>query len=155
MSVSDSALSFAAVSLSHDLLGDKGKSGTLKMRLCSLAVGTAVVLFSFFGTVSMPEIILSSEFSLSVLVSAFAPTVLFCLYSEIITSVGSICSVSVGIASSVVLYYLGFFRGIESLPLSFALSSVVLFCVSLIDRRKPSAKIHNEYGRTAEIVRMK
>ena len=110
------------------------------------------------GNIVSAEIILPAEFILSAFAAAFAPTVLFCLYSEKITAVGSVFSIITGITVSAVLFYAGFGSGscwTAVLPPAFAAASAVLFAVSLADKRRPTAKMINEFGRTREIMRMK
>ena len=158
MSAADSSCAISAAVLSHDLFGSDRSKNVLFTRLCFAGAMVAVFIYTVIGDLLPSDIILPVEFLLSAFASAFAPTVLFCLYSEKITSLGSVCSMIAGILSSSVLFYRGGpigISGIAILPLSFLFSSAVIFIVSLLDKRKPTARMRNEFGRTREIVRMK
>ena len=99
-------------------------------------------------------------FSISGLCSAFGPVVLFSLRSKKVTLLGGICSILAGTASSffITIFFvskIGEGFNIYSVFPSFAVSAAVLFLVSFLDRRKPSAEVLKEFDRVQSIVRCK
>ena len=90
--------------------------------------------------------------------STFGPTTLFGLFCKRITAKAAVISIAGGIISACVFNYflpsVGLSVMIGIVP-SFVIGTVILFTVSLIDRKSLSDKIENEFGRTKEIAVMK
>lgn len=119
-----------------------------------------IVFFSALIILSNKETeFISLEFLIAAETSAFGPVTIFSLYSDKITAKGAIASEVSGFIMAFLVKYFGYLAGIvfpgSSVVFGTALSVIVLWGVSLLDKKHISEKSRNEYGRVRLISKMR
>lgn len=161
MAITDGAILSATATFSADIFNASLTHETdEKKRLFANKITVVVIGFAAFllalGEETMP--IMEPDFIWATMGSCFGPVILFSLYCRRLTSRGAVASMTSGLLVVLIWKFIlsslgGIFGLYEIIP-GFAISTVVLYVVSYLDRQKPTPRMLNEFGRMRELVKM-
>ncbi|PWM45860.1 MAG: hypothetical protein DBX47_03325 [Clostridiales bacterium] len=158
MSASDSMLILMASVVGNDIYPLFRKKAGDEEKVTVARAATVVLTFCVCLISLESEVDIFSRLiqGFSGFASAFAPVLFFSLYSRRITLRAAVASIITGTLSTVILWFVPFpVTWIMPFCVCMILSTIVLWLVTLFDRKRPEKDILNEFSRVNEIMKLR
>ena len=162
MSTADSQLLVAASAFSNDIYRKFIRKNASDKEALWVSRGAIVVIAIIALIIAYDEnssIFKLVQYAWAGFGASFGPVILFSLYSKRITMKGAVASIVTGALTTIIFKYglsrLGGIWAIYELLPGFILATAALWIVSLLDKKKPSQEISDDFDKMLEIVKSK
>ena len=162
MSTADSQLLVAASAFSNDIYRKFIRKNASDKEALWVSRGAIVVIAIIALIIAYDEnssIFKLVQYAWAGFGASFGPVILFSLYSKRITMKGAVASIVTGALTTIIFKYglsrLGGFWAIYELLPGFILATAALWIVSLLDKKKPSQEISDDFDKMLERVKSK